>query len=101
MSRSFRIAALLAALLVCAFTLFSHTAEAKQDCRSSKGGSTSAALGEEFPEFVRWLCLAAALGEEFPEFIFVPIQPSDSLGEEFPEAPCHPQTEDLGEEFPE
>jgi hypothetical protein len=99
--KAIHLTALVAVLLACTFAAFPCTAEARESCRSSKGGSTSAALGEEFPEFVRWLCLAAALGEEFPEFIFVPIQPSDALGEEFPEAPCPPKTEDLGEEFPE
>jgi hypothetical protein len=102
MSRSLRIAALVAVLLVCAFSLFSHAAEAKDNCRSCKGGSTTAALGEEFPELAKWLGVEVALGEEFPEFVlFWPILTTAALGEEFPELVRPPMTESLGEEFPE
>jgi hypothetical protein len=102
MSRSFRIAALLAALFVCAFSLPSYAAEAKDNCRSSKGGFTVAALGEEFPELAKWFGVEAALGEEFPEFVvFWPILTTAALGEEFPELVRLPKTEGLGEEFPE
>ena len=102
MSRSFRTVALLTALLICAFSLFSHAAEAKDNCRSSRGGSTTNALGEEFPELAKWFGVEVALGEEFPEFVlFWPILTTAALGEEFPELVSPPKTEKLGEEFPE
>jgi hypothetical protein len=105
MPRSIRTAALLAALLVCAFSLFSlaaHAADSKDKCRSSKGGFTAAALGEEFPELAKWFGVEAALGEEFPELVvFWPIPTTAALGEEFPELVRLPKTESLGEEFPE
>jgi hypothetical protein len=103
MPRSFRIAALLAAFfVVCAFSFPSHAAEAKGNCRSGKGGSTIAALGEEFPEIAKWFGIDAALGEEFPELVvFLPILTTAALGEEFPELVRLPKTESLGEEFPE
>ena len=89
--------------------LLPSTAEACPLCRCNSGGSTSEALGEEFPEWAFYsfgffcpglvtVC-ADALGEEFPEC------PSGSnaaaLGEEFPECSSRNADDALGEEFPE
>lgn len=86
---------------ICALAFVSTAAGAPLDCRCSKGGSTIAALGEEFPELVQWPLSIAALGEEFPEFLVWWLPTVATLGEEFPERVRLPQAQGLGEEFPE
>ncbi len=103
---------LVAALLLATVFLFlTSTAEAKGVCRDYEGGSTAAALGEDFPEFVPifgfWPIWWGALGEEFPEY----VQPEglwtvdSALGEDFPERADQRDPsgtgDALGEEFPE
>jgi|WetSurSiteA1Bulk_404760.scaffolds.fasta_scaffold114928_2 hypothetical protein len=96
-----------ALLLSLSLGLLPVSAEAKDDCRVIRGGSSADALGEEFPEVTAVaedndVSLGdAALGEEFPElFIFLPFV--GALGEEFPELILFGITRAaLGEEFPE
>jgi len=100
--KSPRSAVLLTVLLCCALSVgLAQAAEFESAGRSSYVGSTSESLGEEFPEFVRWLVFSLALGEEFPEFSFWPLWNWSALGEEFPEFVSEPRREGLGEEFPE
>ncbi|MFH1145305.1 MAG: hypothetical protein V1774_12280 [Candidatus Eisenbacteria bacterium] len=75
------------------------TAEAAPNCRTSKGGSSTDALGEEYPEFSCWpILFGLDLGFLSPLIFFV----DDGLGEEFPEKRADSKTPDaLGEEFPE
>jgi len=86
--------------------LLSVSAEAKDNCRVIRGGSSASALGEEFPEVTAPAdfdkeVLGDALGEEFPELIhFLPF--IGALGEEFPELILYRIVRlALGEEFPE
>ena len=93
------LAALLISLLL---GLLPVAAEAKDDCRVIKGGSSADALGEEFPEVTAVEeDNDAALGEEFPELIIL-LPFFGALGEEFPELILIGITcPALGEEFPE
>jgi hypothetical protein len=103
-------------LLLLPNCILPETAEGKSPCRKDKGGSLTAALGEEFPErpgdwvfalglwttppALLW-SIAEALGEEFPELAGRRFW-LDALGEEFPESVGrHPSSAALGEEFPE
>ena len=93
--------------------LLPSAAEASSLCRCNSGGSTSEALGEEFPEWVAGLTAftlglyfpnllpvcADALGEEFPEILSG--SNAAALGEEFPERSDRKDNDALGEEFPE
>ncbi|MCK4415159.1 MAG: hypothetical protein KAY32_16630 [Candidatus Eisenbacteria sp.] len=75
------------------------SAEATDGCRSSKGGSSTDALGEEFPEVVLGPVLAA-VGLKISVLVLWIFD--DGLGEEFPEKSTSKDTGDaLGEEFPE
>jgi hypothetical protein len=91
-----------ALLLSLSLGLLPVSAEAKDDCRVIKGGSSADALGEEFPEVTAVADVDDdALGEEFPEYIlFLPF--FGALGEEFPELILFGLARlALGEEFPE
>ena len=105
-----------ALLILLLAAVLPSAAEATAACRSNKGGSSTDALGEEYPERACWPVLFGlelpflrplfvvwdnALGEEFPEKS-ASSGPCDALGEEFPEKTTEPAPADaLGEEFPE
>ncbi len=94
-----RLSPLAVFILIAFLGLIPLAADAASTCRSSKGGSTTDALGEEFPELVCRL-IAIALGPQYLGLVaWVPI--ADALGEEFPERPAHTDRDSLGEEFPE
>jgi len=94
-----------------------NAAEAVDSCRSIKGGSSTDALGEEYPELSCWPVLFgiefrfleplvlffgdSGLGEEFPEKRAASGPCDSGLGEEFPEKAAPSAPDILGEEFPE
>jgi hypothetical protein len=88
-----------AVLLAClAIGTLPATTEASDGCRSTKGGSSTDALGEEFPEVCLGPVLAAVGLKISALFVWI----DDGLGEEFPETSGSKESVDgLGEEFPE
>ena len=75
------------------------TAEATDGCRTGKGGSSTDALGEEFPEVTLGPVLSA-VAQKVTVLVFWVFD--DGLGEEFPEATSSKDLGDgLAEEFPE
>jgi hypothetical protein len=91
---------ILAVLLVClTIAGLPATAEATDGCRTGKGGSSTDALGEEFPE----VTLEPVLSVVAPKVVVLIFWIfDDGLGEEFPEATSTKDTGDgLAEEFPE
>ena len=87
------------ALLIALLAGIFPAAEASAACRTSKGGSSTDALGEEYPEL--WNC-PLLFGCDFDFLNLWLFVWDDGLGEEFPEKQAVSQTPDaLGEEFPE
>ena len=114
MGKTWFMAVLLPLLLAAVFT---SAADASIFCRTSKGGSSTDALGEEYPELSCWPVLFgiefrfleplvlffgdSGLGEEFPEKRAASGPCDSGLGEEFPEKAAPSAPDILGEEFPE
>jgi len=97
MRKTWFMAVLLPLLLAAVFT---SAADASIFCRTSKGGSSTDALGEEYPEFSACpILFGLELSFLWPVFVWF----DDGLGEEFPEksGTDKGQTDGLGEEFPE
>ncbi|MBM3318917.1 MAG: hypothetical protein FJY75_13800 [Candidatus Eisenbacteria bacterium] len=88
-------------LCICALLFTSTAAAAPQLCRSSGGGSTASALGEEFPEFALPMLIATVVGQGVTGLVVWLLATASALGEEFPERVCAPRLPQLGEEFPE